>query len=176
MTIDTLVTQWKNGQSTNATDTAFAALVATTTRPAASATRTVIDFPAVTRRDSGTLCVAPYGTDTNDQTFSVKVTGWKRCTVRQSDTPHLDLWVSFLLCQVACTLSDSLPGVADQIVSDSEYFCDTISLTSGIATITQGTANVDTAWFAVEAGGWEIIEITGDLTGAAAMNWLYWWE
>lgn len=175
MRIDTPVTSWKKGQSTNSTATSFAALVATTTKPAASATRTIIDFSEVNFRDTSTLCVAPYGGNDNDDTFSVKVTGWKRGLPRV--VTHLDLWVSFLIAEVACTVSSSLPGVAGQNVVATEFFCDTITLTNGLATIMQGTANVDTAWFQVDAGGWELIEITGDLTGSGdTQNWLYWWE
>jgi hypothetical protein len=177
MLIETLVTPWKKGQSTNSTATAFSALVPTTTKPAKSATRTVIDFTEQSVRDAGTLCVAPYGGNDNNDTFSVKVTGWKRGVPRQSATLTKDLWVSFLIAELACTISSSLPGVAGQDVVATEFFCDTISLTTGIATVIQGTADVDTAWFQVDAGGWELIEITGDLTtGGDTQNWLYWFE
>lgn len=165
--LPSFVSHWKKAQSTNSTSSAFAALVPTKTKPAASATRSVFPMSHLGLRDQNTLVVKPFGGNDNNDTFNVKVSGWN--FIKQSGKDGL--WVSTFLCQVLCTLSSTLVGLAGEDVAATEFFCDTLSLTTGSAVLRQGTADVDIAEFLVDVSGHELVEITYDIaTGADAMN------
>ena len=173
MIIESLTTGLVKGQSTNSTATSFSALVATVTKPEASATRTVIDLGLGPKQRS-TLVVYPYGGNDNNDLINVKVSGWSRV---HPVSGGQQMWVSSLICTVQATLSSTLVGLAGMPVVATEFFADVLTLTTGIAVLVQGAADVDTAYFKCSTGPFELIEITGDLdTGGDTMNWLYGWE
>lgn len=173
MLVDSLITNLSKGQSTNSTASAFSVndTKATTTEPAASATRTVINWTGSSMKSRNTLRVVPYGGNDNNDIFNVKVMGWNRITPPTlKDVP---IFISQCICIVQCTVSNALLGLASQAVVATEFFCDTIALTSGVAAVYTGTADIDTAWFLCDVGPFEYVEILGDLdTGGDTMNWL----
>jgi hypothetical protein len=173
MLISTLLTQLQKGQATNSTDTAFSVsnTKATVTKPAPAATRTIISASGGVK-DGNTLRVWPIGGGDNNDVVNVKVYGWNR--VLNTRNPADELWVSGIICEVQGTLSSSLPGVAGQAVLATEFFCDTLTLTTGISVLHNGTADIDQAWFECDWSGFELAEIRGDLgAGGDAMNWLW---
>lgn len=173
MLIDTITTGLRKGQSTNSTATSFAVADSrpTTTKPAASATRTILDFSDLGLKDRNTLCVIPYGGDANNDQFAVKVYGWN-VFVPKAQT-GIELWIPRFICGVDCTISSSLPGIAGSEVVATEFFCDTIaaSTAAGISVIRQGTADVDVAWFECDISPFQLVELRYDmLTGGDRAN------
>lgn len=171
--------EWIKGQSTNSTASSFSALADTVTRPTGSATRTIIDLSQSAGmagvRARNTLAVVPYGGNDNNDIINVKVSVWNRFKERVTNGVA-DLWTARLVCEVQCTLSSSLVGVAGQHVVATELYADTLTLTTGIAVLHNGTADVDKAWFECDVAGNDLVEITGDLgTGGDTMNWYYGW-
>src|SRR5262245_52900901 len=76
-----LCAEWKLAKTTNDTTNGFSALLATKTRPVASATRAVVDRAKNTSGASivveeSILCVCPFGGDADNNTLLVKVVGW----------------------------------------------------------------------------------------------------
>lgn len=171
--VGSLVTPEVKGLSANSTANAWSALSDTRTEPPVGygATRTVIDNGVTLASDLTALRVTPYGGNDNNDQLSVKVVGWNRLVPlpQQGNV----IWRPRLICQVLCTLSSSLPGLAGGDVLSTEYYADTISLTTGVALIYQGTADTDVAWFLCDVSGYERVEVLGKLeTGGDTMNWL----
>jgi hypothetical protein len=148
-------------------------LVATITKPAASATKAVFDKGKLGLRDLNTLVVMPFGGNDNNDIINVKVVRWIRVprTTPVATASRLDMYVAEMLAEVQATLSSSLPGLADEEVVVAEFFADTLTLTKGVATLMQGTADIDVAYFTVDISGAEIIELVFDLgTGGDTQN------
>jgi hypothetical protein len=164
MQIGVLVNPFKRAMTTNSTAGSFSANLATSTRPAASATRMVVD------RDRGedrtTLRISLFGTGSNDQTVSVKVFGWIAGVAN-------NLYVPQFICQVQGTLSSTLVGVTGEDVIATEMFADVLSLTAGIATLNQGTSDVDTAWLECDVSGYELIEVSFIVGSATDANGIW---
>lgn len=161
--LPSLVGNWRRALTTNSTSGSFAAGAPTTTKPAPSTTRAVFDLARQGSRVENTIVVAPFGGNDNDDAFSVKVLGWNKTTN--------GLWVPSFVCEMACVLSSSLPGVAGADVVATELFCDSVVKTTGQGTVYIGTANTDIAWFTAPVAGFEIVELTFDLgTGGDGMN------
>lgn len=167
--LSSLVSDWKKAQSTNSTATSFSASLATATKPEASATRSIISV-VKSMRDSNTLCVMPYGGNDNNDVINQKVRGWN--FIKSAGT--YGLWVPSLICEVQATLSSTLVGVAGEDVVATELFADILTLTTGIAVLKQGTADIDAATYLVDVSGFELVEITYDLgAGGDTQNALY---
>lgn len=176
MLIQSYIGQVFRGQSTNSTDSSFAVTntKATLTRPAASATRTVIDRTASALSDANTLCVMPTGGNDNNDVINVKVTGWKT-VVNTAFNTAVSQFYSGIICEVQGILSSALFGLANGLMIATEFQCDTLTLTTGIAVLHQGTADIDAAWFECDISGWDFIEVRGDLgANADTQNWLLW--
>lgn len=141
----------------------------TTTKPAASATRTLIER-GVGFDDRVSMCVWLYGGNDNNDVVNVKVLGWNRAET----TAGVQQWFSAVICEVQGTLSSALLGNALMPVLATEFFCDTLTLTSGIAVLFNGTADVDIATFICGVSFYELVTIDGSLgAGGNAVNWLY---
>ena len=174
--IESLVTPLKKGQSTNSTASSFSALIPTLTRPVASATRTVIEWAldsGSARKDRNTLKITPYGGNDNNDVINIKVSGWNSIQSNVLGIPGVE-YVSRFVCEVQGTLSSTLLGLAGQAVLDTEFFCDALTLTAGIAVLYNGTADKDIAWFEVDVSSYEFAEITySKVAGGDAVNCLY---
>ena len=159
------VSGYQKALGTNSTSGSFSALVAEAAPPGRSETRAVFStLNNQGRQRWNTLVVLPYGGDTNTDIMNVKVVGWNQ-------TASGRLWVAELKCEIQATMSSSLPGLAGNDVVATEFFCDTLTLTTGVAVLYTGTADVDIAYFKVGISGFELVEILFDLgTGGNQMN------
>ena len=175
MLLSTIVGPLKRALDTNSTDTSFSAGESgtTTTRPASSSTRFVHDCVNAGPKERNTMVLVPFGGNDDNDTFSLKVQGWMELAPRnQAD---LRQWVSLPICTLtSCTLASALLGDAGRQVVVADLFCDAITLSSGVAVIYSGTADVDIAWAQIPVGGFELIEVLFDLTsGGDGANFLY---
>ena len=159
------VSGYQRALITNSTSGSFSALVAEAAPPAMSSTRSVFSTqPNKGRQRWNTLVVLPYGGNTDNDIMNIKVAGWNQ-------TASGRLWVPEVKCELACTMSSSLPGLAGNDIVATEFFCDTLTLTTGVAVLYTGTADVDIAYFKVGISGFELVEILFDLgTGGDVMN------
>jgi hypothetical protein len=172
--IASIVGRAVRGQETNATITSYTVQVPTKTRPAASATRTVIDFDVDFTKVSNTLRVWPYGGNDNNDLVHVKVVGCNR--VRPQSDMRVDMYFPSFICEVQGTLSSALLGLAGEAVVATNFFCDIISITNGTALAFQNTADVDLAWFQCDASGFELVELIPRRgTGGDSANCLWAW-
>ena len=170
--LPSLVNDLKRVQATNSTASSFSALIPTITKPSASSTRAVFDLGKKGTRNQNTVVIYPIGGNDNNDVMNVKVTGWTFAPATSAS--GRGMWISTLLAEVACTLSSTLVGLANEIVSATEFFADTLVLSKGVATLWQGTADLDIARFDVDCSGFEIVEVTFDInSGADTMNALY---
>lgn len=149
MEIEAVVTSLKRAQTTNSTDTSYTARRSTVTRPAASATRSVFDVGQGPSRTTAEIW--PVGGNDNNDVVNYKVVGWNK-TIS-------GLYVKTPICEIQATLSSTLVGVASQDVIATEFFADTITLTSGAATIRTGVVDEDEASILVDISGFELWEI-----------------
>lgn len=159
---------------TNAsTASSFAAVATKTAEPATVDTTTpnAEGNTAVFKSSGQSLYLMPFGTDAADETFSIRLVGWKKLTGGDGVTP---LWVPTHLGDVNVTLGSSV-GVAGGIVTDSQYFADTLALASGgwaDIKLIQTAGNLPAA-IIVPSKGFEYIQALFDSTGAASMNLLW---
>lgn len=155
METHSLLSNWKKALAASSTNASFAALIPTVTKPATSTSRIVFD-----RTDQGTLrqntiIVLPYGGDDDNDQVKLKVSGWN---LSQNGATR-GLWVPTLICEVLATLSSTLPGIANEDVVATEFFADTITLTTGIAIVVSGTSNVDVCGFVADVSGYQMVEV-----------------
>lgn len=151
--------------STNATDASFPSKVPTVTEPTGDG---VID---VTKNGIvyNNIILVPFGTNANDQTFKLRLIGWRKVST---------LWVPVPLMQATCTLSSSIPGVSGATVSNSNYFVDTVTLESWVnsnvsAEAVSPTGNI-AAHILADMKGFAKVEVTFDRnSSAASCNTLY---
>lgn len=162
MGVGTLSGPWAKVRSASATDSSFPSKVPTATEPTGAG---VLDFSPGSQLEQ--LVLVPYGTGANNDTFDLRVIGWRLIS---------DLYVPVLLAQFAVTLSQAV-GVAGKSVINTERFADTLS-------ITYGNSNVDTsvvsptgdliAHAIVDVKGFNKLEFTFDLGGTTTdANCLY---
>ncbi len=159
--------RYQKALTANANSSSFASKIPTITEPANDG---VIDLIKDGCEIPEKLRVLPYGLGANNDAFSLRVIGWRRIA---SATPQLTLWVPTVLCEVACTMGQSV-GIAASPVLNTEAFCDTITIVSEptvTADVTrQGTvktyspANDTVGWLELKLGGVEKIEFTFDQT------------
>jgi hypothetical protein len=114
------------------------------------------------------LNIVPYGTDTNNQTFSVRVWGWNRMGL--ITTP---LWVPTLLVELVGTLSNAIDCTA---LATGAYGCDTITATYGATdektlgvSLISPTTDIGQASALVHLRGAEYIEFAFK-SGASAVS------
>lgn len=176
-----LVDRWKRAWSTMSTYTT--ALPSAVTKAAAaenlttgpitdvSTGRLVIDRPG-----GSIICIALYGTDSDNQTVNLTVNCWDRLIVDGSATRQ---WIPYPLWIGTATLSGVL-GPTGGIVSDSHRFADTFTTTtdralSPLSTRIMLSAGADEglAMLVIDPLTCERVEIQGELGTAASFNLLY---
>lgn len=179
--VGSLVPDLVRGQLTSSTATAFAVADSrpTTSKPASSATRTVItlgDGTQIPNKKPGvTLKVMPFGGDTDNDKIFVKVQGWNK--VKGVTGATTILWVAKTIVIVEATLSSALPGIAGMPVVETEFFADVLAISgNGFCVLHNGTLDVDSAWFECDVSSYEIVEILyATSTGGNRSNCLYGW-
>lgn len=161
--------EWSIALTANSTATAFAARIPTTTKPAgASGISKVIEVGGLTE-----LLLIPYGTNSDNDEFDVRVIGWKKIPL--TTAIRTNLWIPSTRMEGTAILNSALPGIAASHVIATEYFADTFTVDEGIGVVFQSTNAVPMcALVQCDITGFDLIEIDFDLgTGAAAMNCLY---
>lgn len=123
----------------------------------------------------------PFGSDADAETFDMRLWGWWRIT---GDGQNSDLWIPSILAGLSVVLSTPV-GVAGAEVLNTDFFADTITITSGMEpVITADTTNQGTivrqsnagnqiAWAKVPLCGPEKIEFDFDRGTAASANCLW---
>ena len=113
------------------------------------------------------LVIVPFGTDTADQVFDLRIVGWSPAQVGNVEAVPIEL------VTVQCTLC-TVTGHADGLGSDQHY-CDEITYQSGdsdVKIISPGSNRV--AWFVVDFLGVQLAEaIFGTDGTAASANLVY---
>lgn len=171
--IGSLISPLTRGQTTSATASSFAVADSrpTTTEPVASATRTVIKTRGIAGKEGVTLKVMPIGGDSDNGTVSLKVQGWN--SVKGVTGATTIEYVARAICVVGATLSAALLGIATMPVVATEFFADDVTLTSGLAVLHKGTADVDAAWFECDVSSYEYVEIIAIKGTADRANSVY---
>lgn len=158
-------------RTTNATDTSFAAKIPTVTEPTGAG---IIDL-ATGQVMHNNLFLIPFGTDADNETFDMRIIGWRKASLSGS----ADIWLPIPLLQVSCTLSDDMLGVAAAALLNTEFLADTITAAvafteyAGISYQLSSPANDTPAHILLDCKGCKKIEVLFDLTGAAGANAFY---
>jgi hypothetical protein len=163
MLIETSMTGWKKLLSANGTDTSFAARKSTLTRPSGSG---VIDAGDGTFTRNAIL-LRPFGTDTNNNTFLLRVLGWNLEISTNS-------WEYALLADLSVTLGN-IQGTAGCAIAAADFEADTITEATAMGVdLYSPTADVRGAFCRIDTQGAQIIEILGNRNSSAATwNTLY---
>lgn len=146
---DDLVLVWASNQTT--TGTTFPALAQTTTAPTGDGIITM------TGREN--LALIPFGRNGNNLTLKMRISGWRIIGTE---------YIATTLAEITCTLSSSLTGRSGGTPSNSDLYCDTITVDKGIAVVLASPAD-DTGIASVEipVGPYDLIQVQGIRNGSA---------
>lgn len=174
---ETLTMNWRRVRRTNATDNGFPSRIMRATEPsgtgnsAAQATASaVFDLASGGGVVQNSLLIKPYGAGANNNTFSLRVIGWRKVIEDGDDT--MSSWDPTVLCELACTLSSTPIGLAGKTIAATDLFADTIAVVTGNAGVTLDVVSPtgDVAALAmVDLKGFQKVEITYT-TGSSATN------
>lgn len=173
-----IMTQWthlRKCRSVNQTSTSFVSKVPLATDPVDD-TSTATGQATIDMRNGATLTqnaliILPYATASDNQTFSVRVIGWRRL----GDSQASYIWIPVLLCEVLCTADSTLVGLAGRLIVATEIFCDTITIvgTSGNANVScelvSPADGVSVAHLVVDTKGFDKTELSFS-TGSSATD------
>jgi hypothetical protein len=165
---------FRRALAVNSTATSFAAKIPTVTRPFADGVIMV--------NGADTLEVQPFGAGSDNDTFDIRVTGWRKA-VPSSPEQRLGpggrsafiepaggvLWIPKVICEISCTLS-AIIGIAGAVAINTDRSADTLTLNKGVALLDTVVADSAGASFLCDVSGSELIEITFDMTGATNGN------
>lgn len=158
--------------SANATDASYPSKIATTTTPTGGG---VVDLSCTSNvygtMGPSSLLVIPFGTGSDNNTFKMRLYGWRYCLISGSTT----LYIPTILCAFTCTLSAAV-GVASATLVATERFADTLTADAmNPASVTLVSNALDTpAHFVVDVKGFTMVEATFDRNSSAtACNALY---
>lgn len=170
MTLDTVSQPFRRALATDSTDSAFPSRIPTGTEPTGNG---VIDLaPVGGGVIPNAVLLVPIGTGGDNDTFSVRLIGWRRLGTERATV----LWVPVVLVELACTLC-AVVGVAGRLVAATERFADTLTLVTGnddiSIDIVSPTGDV-VAHALTDLKGSTKFELTFDSTaaGTTAMNCL----
>lgn len=140
MLIETLGLDFTKIRATNTTDASFPSRLIRATEPSgigdsvAQATASAVfdcrgGFGNVVQN---AVKIEPFGAGSNNNTFSLRVIGWKRVVDRASPGDvNLWVWRPTVLVELACTISSTDIGLVGKCVAATDLFADTITLTTG---------------------------------------------
>lgn len=179
-TLLTFSGQLNRVRSVNSTTTSFTHPTATRTEPVADAgtatgqaTINLVNTTAGSSQNG--VLIVPYSTGNDDDTFDVRVIGWKE--VFAADPAQI-FWFPIELAQFSCTVS-TYTGVANGLLTTTSRFADTIVLvrpTADNAHVTiHSPANNTPAHILIDCKGCAKFEVLFDATDAdvTGMNALY---
>lgn len=174
---ETLTGNWRRVRRTNTTDNGFPSRIIRATEPigigdsAAQATASaVFDFANAGAFVQNSLLLKPYGAGANNNTFSLRVIGWRKMIEDGNDATSV--WDPTVLCELACTLSSVPIGLAGKVILDTDLFADTITITTGNAGVSLDVVSPtgDVAALAmIDFKGFQKVEVTFT-TGGSATN------
>ncbi len=148
----------------NDASTSFGTRITTVTKPATN----IMAVPHHEKKF--TLWLTPFGIGSDNQTFSLRLIGW-----RQLGT----LWTPVVIADVTCILSAEV-GIAAAEILDTERFVDTIAnTTGGVGSAAVGipvlpVALIDKpAVMLLDVEAYDLVEALFDMTGATNGNVLY---
>lgn len=166
-----VITPWRKALATATTSTSFTAKIPTTTKPAASTTRAVIDLYdaslgiAVNAHVPKFVSLAPYLTAANNVTGDLRLWGWTKTADITTN-----VWVPTLLLQLA-VVAGNIDGSA---IEASAFMADTITVTYGPDEATEiSPANDLSAVILTHIRGAELLELDFDVGTATAANCLW---
>ncbi len=131
MIVYTLSTRYAKAlQSASSTATAYSrSVVPTATEPAGSGsdiTDGVLNAGLAGQESPNRVFVMPYAAGGPTRSFSMRLWAWDHV----GTDPRFLVWIPSLLAEFSCTLG-AQNGIPNGLISDSEYFCDTLALTAG---------------------------------------------
>lgn len=135
--------------------------------PTFSAVTGIIDRPT---RGSNGVKVWPFGTDAANEVFDYALIGrWPGKTIDGT-------WVTSMLAHFTATLG-SMTGVANGLVTASEYYADTLVLDGGLDSVkVYSPADNSKAWALIDAmGAWSvqlIVNVNTAASGNALVTWM----
>jgi len=162
-----------SGVAANATNATFPSKVPTITKPSGAGVIELCSPDKGAVAQNGIVLI-PYGTGSDNNTFELRVIGWRLVT---NDEGKAGLWIPVLLVELHCTLSAAV-GVAGATVVNTERFADTISLTTGnddvSVDIVSPTGEI-IAHAMLDLKGFNLVETTFSINsgGTTDMNCLY---
>lgn len=168
MLLETIYTPSRLALAANSNASSFTTLVPTKTEPTTGVVQIgTAGTPVCFTQNS--LLVNPFGTGSDTNTLSVRVTGWR--PVGDGSVPTL--WVPTVLCEVQATLDGSSPGVAGTLVPNTCLFAKTLTLTTGNANVSvelvSPAAAGEIAHFVLTAKGFQKFQFTFT-TGSSATD------
>jgi hypothetical protein len=174
--LETPIMDLRKGLASNSTAAYYTVPVPTGTAPA-----TGDDNVVFAMRDYGRanhLHVIPYGTDANNETLDLAIYGWE--FVPGGSGTADDLYVPTFLGEWGGTMSSTLNGVSGGVLSDTEYFCDTLTETAVPYSLTEiigglSTADAYICRVIVDTIGFRWLDVRGDRGGSAA-SWNFLWR
>lgn len=162
----------------NSTATAFANFMTTSIDPSGDGVYPIGQAGDVA---ADRLFLMPYAEGGSGSNFSVRVYGWT--TIKGQTPSDQKTWIPFLLAELAC-ISCNVNGVMPATAGDpsqlldSEYMCDTISLTQGsigpqglINSTGPGTNLV--AFAKIDLAGCRVLQFDFQQTDPVGMNCLW---
>jgi hypothetical protein len=145
--------------TSNSTSTAFTAKPPQATKPTGSSTG-IHDLAGSLNYSTSNIIICPYGTDSDNDTFTFRLWGW-------THAPTLGYYYPIKLLEAAVTLGSQAAAFAA-----STFLADTITVTHGNFTSVSPADNTS-AYLIGKLYGVQAIEFDWDLSGgqeAAAMN------
>ena len=170
--LETFSMGFRKARSVNQNSNGYVSKIPTGTEPtgdAATATgASVIELGRMAGSPAQNgLIICPYGIGSDNNTFSLKVIGW-RC-VGENNLSTM-LWIPVPLVVLACTLSGSAIGIVGKTILATELFADTISLTKGnddVSVDIVSPADDTIAHAVVDLKGFQKVEISFTTGGSA---------
>lgn len=164
---------FRKARSVNQTSNGYVSKLPTITEPSGDAgTATgsaVIDLANLLGGQiPNAMLIAPYAVGSNNNTFSLRVIGWR--FIPGSGQVQTGLWIPVLLCEIACTLSNVPVGVAGMVLVATELFADTLVLTtgnSGVSAEILSNAGDVIAHAVVDLKGFQKVELSFTTGGSA---------
>ena len=178
-TLGTDKQDWRIGLTTNSTEGAFLARVATLTKPVAVDSTTPTANAVVTPATGNSMCIIPFGTNAGGEAFDIRVYGWNKVLSADdnADTEEGgDLWIPTMLTQYLCTIGTAT-GVASSAIVATGLFVDTIAATATTGTDNleeiSPTGNIMSAMLVIDMFGAELAQIDFEMDTAESGNVLY---
>lgn len=156
--------------ATNSTASSFASKAPTLTKPSGAGVFDLYDINlglALNTQVPQYIFLQPYGGNSNDETFDIRLYGWN--TLQDKGVADHGLWVPVLLVEANVTLGN----IAATDLGANMLISDTLVIVKG-DTVTVSPANNTPAFIKLNMLGAQLIEFDFDLTGTGdAANCLW---